>query len=274
MLRFLLFLLLGNLACVAPSQMISPTATEALNGFTLSPTEVTLQYMATEPTTAWETIAAGMERRIVYPNDELSLQMVVIRIDPQLFHFRAHADPGAPKTVGEWRDLYSAAELIINANFFDPAYQILGLLISDAVVYGNPYTTRGGTFYVGADQRTVSMVYNLDSPYQGGDYWQAVQAFPMLVYNGQAIYFNENDVRPSRRTVIAMDWDGKVLIMATPVFGLGLYPLGQYLAQSDLNLMHAFNLDGGGSTLMWVKPSQYTLASVDAVPAILAVYPN
>jgi uncharacterized protein YigE (DUF2233 family) len=109
-------------------------------------------------------------------------------------------------------------------------------------------------------------------PYDGRALEQAVQAFPMLVQNGSAAYYRSADTRASRRTVIGMDSQGRVLLLVTPGIGLGLYDLSQYLAAADLDLVTAFNLDGGRSTMLALRDISYVISSIDAVPAVLAVY--
>ena len=229
---------------------------------------------ATPPPTptpdGWDTLANGIQQRWYLTEDGFAFESV--RVDPTLYTFRTHYRPGAPLTIREWRDELPDAVVIINANFFTPEHTVLGLLISDGVQYGSAYTDRGGTFFV--QNGTVGIRSNTEQPYQGEAFEQAVQAFPMLVYNGQAIYTNSNDTSPSRRTVIGMDNNGRVILMVTPGFGPGLYALSQYLITTDIGLVHAFNLDGGGSTMMYRSVDNYTLVSLDPVPAVLAVYPR
>ena len=217
----------------------------------------------------WQTLAPGLERR-TYLTDE-GFTFEAVRIDPNQYMFRAHYRPGEPLNLNGWRAELPAATIIINANFFSPENTILGLLISDSVVYGRSFTDRGGTFFV--QNGVVGIRSNMNQPYQGEPYEQAIQAFPMLVYDGQAAYSNSNDVLPSRRTIIGQDAQGRVILMITPGFGPGLYDLSQYLVTTDIGLVNAFNLDGGGSTMMYRSVDDYTLRSLDPVPAVLAVYP-
>jgi uncharacterized protein YigE (DUF2233 family) len=160
--------------------------------------------------------------------------------------------------------------VIVNVNFFTPEHTILGLLFSDGTRYGQSYTDRGGTFFV--QNGAVGLRSNLEQPYSGENFEQAIQAFPMLVLRGTQAYSNARDLRPSRRTVIGIDSAGRVILLATPGFGIGLYDLSAYLPTTDLQLVTALNLDGGGSTMMRVQAADYTLRSLDPVPAVLAVY--
>ena len=221
-------------------------------------------------TEGWKTIAEGLEERIYIPENAELAQMMVFRIDPTIYRFRALYRAGDPLSVTEWAQLEPDALAIINANFFDPQNNVLGLLVSDGVAYGQSYQDRGGTFFVQNGVANLETFRN--QSFQIGALEQAVQAFPVLVENGQQAYYDTAATRLSRRTIIAQDVDGKILIMVTPLLGLSLFDLSAYLPTTDLNLVTAINLDGGGSTMMTVPSMGFTLRSFDAVPAVLAVY--
>lgn len=226
------------------------------------------------PVDDWESLAPGLERRALQPDAaSISSQIIVVRVDPNRFRFRAHYRPGEPLRTSEWAEMLPDAAVIVNANFFDPENRVLGLLVADGVVYGSSYTDRGGTFVVqdgGARLRS-----NLREPYQGEALDQAVQAFPMLVLDGLPAFQSDRQEFPSRRTVVAQDDQGRILLMATPFFGMTLEGLSSYLAGAGLGIQTALNLDGGGSTLLVLGVGverETAVASFDAVPAVLAVY--
>jgi len=245
-------------------QSVAPTIISAVPP-TASPVPTT-----TSDNNGWKTIADGLEQRIYVPDNAELAQMMVLRIDPNQYRFRAVYRAGEPLSITEWAQIEPDAVAIINANFFDPQNNILGLLVSDGVAYGQSYQDRGGTFFV---QNGVAHLQTFrNASFQIGAIEQAVQAFPVLVENGQQAYFNTSANQLSRRTIIGQDVDGKILIFATPLLGLSLVDLSAYLSTTDLNLVTAINLDGGGSTMMHVPSIGYTLTSFDAVPAILAMY--
>jgi hypothetical protein len=220
----------------------------------------------------WQTLAPGLAQRLITPPQSPLWQMMALRIDPAYFTFRAHYLPGEPLSLAQWRSALPGAVALVNANFFTPEWTINGLLVTDGLAYGTSYTDRGGMFSVqGGVPRLQSL---LRQPYQGEALEQAVQAFPMLVLDGQAAHRNENQRRPSRRTVIAQDSAGRILLLATPLLGGGLYDLSAYLPAAGLDVVTALNLDGGGSTMLFIGPSGYEIPSLDPVPAVLAVYPR
>lgn len=247
---------------------------EAVTPFTVAPTYAPARatvYAPPPPTSEWLSLTNGIEQRTLIPEGNLLAQKIVLRLDPQQVTFRAHYRPNAPLTLSEWRQQLPDAQVIVNANFFTQENTVLGMLISDGVRYGTSYSDRGATFYSDTAQ-TVGLYDNRGSGFISETWVQAVQAFPVLVWDGVQAYRNQQAVRPSRRTVLGIDTSGRVLLMVTPGIGLGLYDLSAFLSQSDLELARAVNLDGGGSTMLWLASASYALPSIDPVPAVLAVY--
>lgn len=221
----------------------------------------------------WETLSPGLERRTYAPSsDNLLLQLTALRIDPAVFRFRVHYQPGSALSIERWQAALPDAVAFINTNYFTPEQTILGLLIADGIVHGRSYTDRGGTFYVENDLPGVRS--NLVTPYTGEPFEQAAQAFPMLVVDGQPGYTNPNDQDVSRRSVVAQDTQGRIVLLATNLLGIRLNELSSFLASSDMTLVNAVNLDGGGSTLFYIGAGSqpFYLRSFDPVPAVLAVY--
>jgi exopolysaccharide biosynthesis protein len=72
--------------------------------------------------------------------------------------------------------------------------------------------------------------------------------------------------------VIAQDTQGRILLLVTPLTGLTLADLSAYLPTTDMSIVNALNLDGGGSTMIYARDNALRLASLDPVPAVLAVY--
>jgi len=224
----------------------------------------------------WQTVATGLEQRTYLPPPENDVtKITALRIDPTYYRFRVHYRPGAPLTIREWTEALPGAVAFVNANFFDENDTILGLLVADGQVYGSPYTDRGGAFVVQDGQARVRS--NIREPYTGELLEQAVQAFPMLMLDGAQAYTDTAEDRSTRRSVVAQDANGRIVLLVTPLIGLTLLDLSAFLTSSDMNLVNALNLDGGGSTLMYVNRAgipEYVVTSLDPVPAVLAVYPR
>ncbi len=226
------------------------------------------------PADVWKTVAPGIEQRAYDPVPDNTLARVIaLRFDPALYSFRLHYRPGEPLRAAEWAAALPDAIAMINANFFDANNRVLGLLVTDGVAYGSTYVNQGGTFLV---QNGIPRVRsNILEPYAGEALEQAAQAFPMLLANGTQAYTSDAPDRFTRRTVIAQDDRGRILLMATPFLGLPLLDLSTFLPATDMGLVNALNLDGGGSTLMLLNISgqpEYVVISLDPVPAVIAVY--
>ncbi len=252
---FLFFLLLALPACNLSTDWLERP-----------PTQPTLSAPTDAP---WQRTADGIEWRLLKPAADELAQMLVARIDPRQFRFRALYRPGAPLSLNAWREQAPSASLIINANFFDANETALGLIISDGSVYGQAYQERGGSFIVRKGRPTV--IANRGAALSLAGIEQAVQGFPLLVEYGAPAYFGASGQR-KRRTVIAEDRAGNILIIVAPYLGLSLADLSAYLAESELGITQAVNLDGGGSTMIALPGANYFQPSLDAVPAILAIY--
>ena len=227
--------------------------------------------------TGWETLASGLERRFYRPGGEYPLtQFIALRIDPAYYTFRAHYRPNEPLSLAGWRDMLPDPIAFINGNFFDTQGNALGLVVADGVAYGQAYQGMGGMLQV--QNGGVRVRSTILEPYAGEPLEQAVQAFPMLMTNGQASFANTQGDRISRRTVVGQDIYGRIVLIATTsLVGMRLVDLSNYLASTDLQLVNAVNLDGGGSTLLSLNiPGQtpYDVLSLDPVPTVLAVYPR
>ena len=217
-------------------------------------------------------LAPGLEQRVYIPGRGFLARVTAIRIDPAHYELRSHYLPGEPQLLHEWDASLPEAMVIFNTNFFDRQDRITGTLFADGVQYGDPYRRRGGIFYMQDGQ--PGMQSNLVRPYSGEQYDQAVQAFPMLITNGAQSYFDTRPDRATRRTVIGVDTSGRVVVLMTSFGGMTLLDMAQFLANSDLALTDALNLDGGGSSMLRLEagPANISIPSFDPVPAVIGVY--
>lgn len=223
----------------------------------------------TDSAAGWTQLVPGIAQRTLSPGT--LDQFTVLRVDPAQVRFRVHYRPGEPLSLNEWRDALPDAVAMINANFFDPERNALGLLVVDGVPRSAAYTARGGILAVTGD--TVRVRSTVREPYQGEALDQAIQAFPLLVLDGAAVLDEWRGDRNTRRSAIAQDTAGRILLLATPLLGPRLTEMSAALAESDLGIDIAFNLDGGGSTLLYAAgESPVVISSFDPVPAVLAVY--
>ena len=225
------------------------------------------------PESYWQTIYEGLQWRRLLPNGDELAQLIVVRVDPSKHRFRAIYRGGQAESLARWRALEPDASVIINANFFDTNDVALGLVVSDGAASGIAYRDRGGTFLIRNGEPSI-VTYRSQNLQNIERIEQAVQGFPLLVENGRQAYFAAGSGERTRRTIIGIDKGGNVLIMVAPFLGLSLADLSAYLPRTDLEIDTAFNLDGGGSTLISLPGADYFQPSLDLVPTILAIYPR
>lgn len=219
---------------------------------------------------AWHPLGTGLQHRNYRLEGEFPAVFTLLRVDPAHYRFRVHYRPGDPLTIQQWREALPDALAFVNANFFDEDQRALGLLVADSVVHSAAYTDRGGIFAIRAG--LPALYPTGDQAQYSGPIEQAIQAFPMLVTDGVGNYNGDPNGPISRRTVIALDRNGDVILLVTPLLGPSLENLSRTLAASDLEIVTALNLDGGGSTLLYSEMA--FVPSLDPVPVVLAVYPK
>lgn len=222
----------------------------------------------------WELLQSGLERRtirLVAADGRLTEQFTILRLDPTLFTFRIGYSPGQPKPLATWQ-AETGALITMNGGFFTEAYLATGLMVVDGQASGSSYVGFGGMVTMGAGGLDVRSL--VERPYDASETFDyALQAFPMLVLNGEAAY-QTADFDAARRTVIGVDENGRILLIFASWGGLTLAELSSYLAAADLGLVNALNLDGGTSTgLILAEPPENIPAFV-AVPSVILVFPQ
>ena len=207
------------------------------------------------------------------PKDAQSDQSVMIaRIDPARAEFKVQYAPDGAQTVREWQTA-TQADLTINAGYFTEQHLATGLIIANGRASGTSYAGFGGMFSI-ADGRPA-LQWLAKKPYAADRrISSAVQSFPMLINNGGLVPGIPADARPSFRTFVGLDKQGRVILGVCQSPTWTMIELAEWLAaQPALNLDTALNLDGGRSTGLWIRgidESRLT-NSFDVVPAVIAV---
>lgn len=194
--------------------------------------------------------------------------ITIVHIEPEAGTFRVLQDTAKPKAILTWQEETNAT-IVINGNYFMESMETAGYLISDGEPFGTLKTTYNGMFHVEKGTPAVTTLSR-------GQYTPttsttaALTNFPMLLIDGKNVLSGRSQT-PGRRSVVAEDVDGNILLMATHQSNLTLYELAEFLEQSDLNIVNALNLDGGGSTGLAVESSSFSflLDSFDIVPNVL-----
>lgn len=255
----LIFSLLVNvlLACDASSKAsLSNSTTPAPNGYSGS----ILPLMNT-----WNQWTPGVELRYEHwksaGNNEDTV--TIARFDLHHVHISVGYQPYQPLSLNNWMK-QSNALAVIDGGFFDIRNHAVALLISNGQSYGTAYSGFGGMLSVD-NQNKVSLRSLREQPYDPDNEQleQATQASPMLMTAGQRTQFQAN-ASTHRWSVVAMDKQGRLLLIVSPSLAFSLDELADLLVSSDLSLQTALNLDGGASTGLYINGGNQKVA-IDAI---------
>jgi uncharacterized protein YigE (DUF2233 family) len=243
---------------LAPSISINATATA-------SPTASAPGDQGTPQLNAWYKGAPGIEVRYEdwkSPGDNEDT-VTIVRFDLRYVKLSVAYQPAQPLLMSQWMQQEHAAA-IINGGYFDEQNNATALIVSNGQTYGTSYDGFGGMLSVDA-QRHISLRSLNQQPYDptNEQLQQATQSSPMLILNGQATQFNAN-AADSRRSIVAMDRQGRLLFIASPNPAFSLGELADLLVASDLSIDRALNLDGGASTGLYVNSGSQHV-SIDSI---------
>jgi len=203
-------------------------------------------------------------------------RVTLVRLDPARLRFRVLYTPGAGRRVSEWAAALEADGspllMLVNGGFFTPEYTATGLLVTNGRAYGTSYEGMGGMFAVLPGGR-VEVRWLVARPYDPAEWLvEAVQGFPMLIRTDGSIFPPDaDDGRTARRTAVAQDRDGRILFLVAQDGFFSLHALARWLAESDLSLVAALNLDGGQSSGLYLRAgnARVEIDSGVGVPAVI-----
>lgn len=224
------------------------------------------------PDTGWQAIGDGLEQRVINliaPEGEWQESITILRLDPARFRFDVAYRPGDPLDLVAWQ-AETEALLVVNGGFFTEEYYATGLTIANGVASGQSYVDFGGMFAVSADGPQLRALREV--PYTGQEsFWAGLQSFPMLLTSGNVPAVLEDDGQKARRTVVAQDVQGRLLFLTATMGHFTLYQLSHFLANSDLGLDRALNLDGGTSTGMLLSDPYLHVPAFALLPTVITV---
>lgn len=265
------------MGCMLITSSVAPTPSPAHPGvfaaFTPSPPQ--LPTPSPLPDSGWQTLRPGLEQRIIRllaADGRVQEELSIFRIDPAQHTFRVAYRPGEPQTLAQWQ-AETGALLVVNGGFFTEEFVATGLTVIEGQANGRSYGDFAGMFAVTAGGPAVRWLgarpYNPNEPLL-----YALQSFPMLLKPGGQIGYPDEDGAATRRTVVAQDGDGRVLFILAPWGSFTLHQLSVWLAESDLNLDIALNLDGGTSTGLHLAEPEVIIPAFTRLPIVITVFPQ
>jgi uncharacterized protein YigE (DUF2233 family) len=277
----------GPTRTAPPTITVSPSATAARTPLPTAASSPSPSPSPDPPPLAWNAAAPGIGQRYVpveLPGASTPAYLYALRIDPDAVTFRVHYDPAQPRSIEEWQ-AETGALAVFNGGFFSGSSRPVGRIIVDGELFGAPLYP---TLY-GDDSISIPGIFTVidgaveiyalgRSTYnpRGLRFDQAVESYPMLLLPGRQPVYPEDTGREARRTVIALDEQGNVIVLLIDWSYFTLYELARWLAASDLSLYTALNLDGGRSSGLAVNMpgEQAVFPAYVPLPIVIAVYPR
>ena len=278
---------------VAPTPVpASPTAPLAAVASPVVPTATATDLppvpSATLPVVGdWQTVWPGLEEKLYRVkrtvDSPITEDVLAYRLDPARFLFDIGYAPGSPLTLTEWSLTEVDLLLVLNGGYFTEEMIATGLVIADGAPSGSSYGSFAGMVAVGQNSGGGGPSSQIDvrwlnhQPYYAGEpLWAALQAFPMLVHPGGTIGFpaDQDSGDRARRTVVGIDQNGYLLFVFATTGSLTLSDMSRFLAESDLNVDRALNLDGGSSTGFVLRAGTYQkeVLPLSRLPTVIRVY--
>jgi exopolysaccharide biosynthesis protein len=221
----------------------------------------------------WQQIDQAMELRSMQLSaDTARGDVTVVRLDPNAYRISVKYDVANPGSLREWFNALKPL-VIINGGYFDEQGRPTALVIFDGIRRGESYEGFGGMVVIN-EQGQFELRSLRQQPFDPNEnIQQAMQSAPMLIQPGGVLSELEPDQDRSRRTVIARDTKGRILLLVSDLPNFTLPELARALKNSDLDLDAALNMDGGRSTGLYLRSSTASVAinSIEKLPLVLAV---
>jgi hypothetical protein len=268
---FTIILLLTGCEFAQPLTTATPRPTATFTP-TLFPTSTPTPENAAE----WKQLQPGLEQRTIrLTNAGKYLEsLYILRLEPAYFRFDVAYDPNGLR-LDDWQ-AQTGALIVVNGGYFrqeGEQYIPNGLTVIDGIAMGTSYGGFGGMF--ATTEKGPELHWLAQQPYDPDESLQAaLQSFPILVKPGGELGFpaEYEDNIPARRTVIAQDQAGQILLIIAPQGNLTLHQLSTYLTNSDLELDIAINLDGGPSSGILLGEPFERIPALSPLPIVITVH--
>lgn len=213
----------------------------------------------------WRTLQQGIEFRKIAlertePNYTIELKLARFDVTAVTLRILHSADFQLKGASAKFFAENSGALAAINASYFDDKNRPLAYLknrekeINRAVSKHQLYT---GIFAI---REAVPVIMHRDE-FQPAQASEALQCGPLLLNHNSAVEVMNGLGRLARRSVIGIDKDGRVIVAVTDavIGGLSFAELQELFSNPKwrLETPDLLNLDGGGSTQLYLKAGKF-----------------
>ena len=260
--------------------------------FVSAPCAVSAQTLTPTPTASteifWEQLSPGFEESHFHlaSNTLLSSSVVAVRVSLDQYTPRVvrAAEYGWKKATTRALCKSSGASVCINSNFFDEQGKPLGVVISRGIQHQKAHNggnTLTGIFFVTADGVGITHRGN----FSADRVIEAAQAGPRLISEGAPVIGVKDSSIPTNLSLACLDRLNRLLLLrvSLAMFGGSLREIQATLLRPEIGCYEALNLDGGGSSQMYISSKisghagatrEEELPGRDEVPVALGLFPK
>lgn len=155
------------------------------------------------------------------------------------------------------------ALIAVNGSFFNREaggsvvfLKVDGTVVHQGHVNRNPFNERGAVAW--SDNEPIQILKRPNAGWNSTNFENVMSSGPLLIYESEIQSFNNNSFHQNRhpRTVVAITNDKRLFLVTIDgrsfqAYGMTIPELTNFLV--SLGVKDALNLDGGGSTAMWIK---------------------
>jgi hypothetical protein len=241
-----------------------------------------------KPQISWETLAEGLEETHfqLTSGGILSSSAVAVRADMARFSPRVirAAEYNWKKASAQALCKAAGASVCINSNFFDEQGKPLGIVISRGIQHQKIHNGGGtltGIFFVTASGAGITHRGNFSAE----KVLEAAQAGPRLISEGAPVVGVKESSSATNLSLVCIDKKQQVILMrvSLAMFGGSFSEIQSLLQRPELSCAEALNLDGGGSSQLYVSGGvqghhgatrEEFLPGRDEVPVVLGLFPR
>jgi uncharacterized protein YigE (DUF2233 family) len=229
----------------------------------------------------WEEVEDGYATAVydlTSPDAVVRSPVTLAKFNPKKFIFAVTVAADFGEKQADTRFLAESINgaAAVNANFFDPQGEALGLVVSNG--------EQRQRIHLGGDLLNGIFAVSNFAPrilprenFHLERISSAAQAGPLLVLDGKPQQISASSVA-SRRSGVAITRSGEVIVFATQLRfpGASLAEIQRMLTDPVLDVDDALNFDGGGSSQLYLKQSSKStgerfISGGDLVPVALVV---
>lgn len=194
----------------------------------------------------WKELTAGLKYKVIYPSKiNPFAQLHIFELD--LNKINISFCPLKKVMTAKMSAIKSNALVALNGAFFSPSYTPIGLRISNGKIwskYKNISWWR--IFYI---ENNKAYINNLNTFNSMSNISFAIQSGPILVKNGRIPKLKDSF---ASRTAIGIKKNGHIIMVVSENTQVTTTFIAKFM-KNKLKCYNALNLDGGGSTQMYIN---------------------